>query len=60
MKSNTGKIKIGHIDLCCFQKPINEWKTQKQLRYVFFAKYMIDKDQITNILKENADNENEI
>jgi hypothetical protein len=62
MKSNTGKIKIGYnSDLVLLSKnPLMNMKNTKTIEYVFFAKYMIDKDQIATILKaiENANNEN--
>ncbi|WP_136666905.1 amidohydrolase family protein [Flavobacterium sp. H122] len=62
MKRNTGKIKIGHnSDLVLLSKnPLEDIKNTKTIEYVFFDKNMIDKVQITAILKaiEKANNKN--
>ncbi|MFE3867481.1 amidohydrolase family protein [Flavobacterium sp. LS2P90] len=62
MKSNTGKIKIGYnSDLVLLAKnPLDDIKNTKTIEYVFFDKTMIDKIQISTILKaiEEANNEN--
>ena len=62
MKKNTGKIKIGYnSDLVLLSKnPLEDMKNTKTIEYVFFDKNMIDKVQISTILKkiEEANNEN--
>jgi hypothetical protein len=62
MKRNTGKIKIGYnSDLVLLSKnPLEDMKNTKTIEYVFFDKNMIDKVQISSILKaiEKANNEN--
>lgn len=62
MKRNTGKIKLGYnSDLVLLSKnPLENIKNTKTIEYVFFNKNMIDKIQISTILKsiEEANNEN--
>jgi predicted metal-dependent TIM-barrel fold hydrolase len=62
MKKNTGKIKIGYkSDLVLLSKnPLEDIRNTKTIEYVFFDKYIIDKVQITTILKaiEEANNQN--
>lgn len=62
MKRNTGKIKVGYnSDLVLLSKnPLDDIKNTKAIEYVFFDKNMIDKVQISKILKaiEEANNEN--
>ncbi|SEO94487.1 Amidohydrolase family protein [Flavobacterium sp. CF108] len=62
LKSKTGKIKTGYnSDLILLSKnPLEDIKNTKTIESVFFGKYMMNKNQITSILKaiENANNEN--
>lgn len=61
MKTKTGKIKVGyHSDLVLLRKnPLENIKNTKTIEYVFFNKYVINKNQIKTILKaiEDANNE---
>lgn len=54
MKSKTGKIKVGYnSDLILLSKnPLENIKNTKTIEYVFFDNYVIDKTQISRILKE--------